>query len=52
MILGDSSKICEEMQKVYPKKFVSEGEILITFIAETGFLSAPPAGSPNIWFKH
>jgi hypothetical protein len=24
---GDSAKICEEMQKAYPKKFVSEGEI-------------------------
>ena len=27
MILGDSSKICEEMQKVYPKKFASEEQI-------------------------
>jgi len=27
MILGDSGKICEEMKKIYPKKFAAEEEI-------------------------
>jgi len=27
MILGDSTKICEDMKKIYPQKFVSEEEL-------------------------
>ena len=48
MILGDSGKICEEMKKIYPKKFAAEEEILVIFTAETGSSSIRPAVNLNI----